>query len=125
MKRNALNQLTLDLALPTVLAQPTVAFHLWPLSGTAPTKAAAKAANPKRRSRSPYKQAQPKGRGKSGSKGRKGKSRGPNVPSALINEAFNLPNGCKGCKAGESCAKGAHLRAEPGCFKAHSVQDHK
>ena len=33
MKRDAANQLPMDLALPTILSQPTVAFHLLPLSG--------------------------------------------------------------------------------------------
>ena len=34
MKRNALNQLPMDNSLPTILSQPTVAFHLPPLAGT-------------------------------------------------------------------------------------------
>ena len=76
-------------------------------------------------------------KGKGGPKGRAGKSRGPNIPAGLINKAletpqkqrlcwaFNLPNGCNKAKAGESCPKGIHLCAEPGCFKPHSLQDHR
>ena len=56
LKRNAMNQLPLDLQLPTVLSQPNVAFHLLPLSGgTSKAPSAAKASNPKKRSRSPRK----------------------------------------------------------------------
>ena len=36
LKRNATNQLPLDLQLPTILSQPNVAFHLLPLSGGTP-----------------------------------------------------------------------------------------
>ena len=136
MKRDATNQLPMDLALPTILSQPTVAFHSLPLSG-ATHKAAPpnKTANPKKRSRSPYRR--PKGKGKGGLKGRKGKNRGPNVPAALINKAletpqkrrlcwaFNLPNGCNCCKPGEACANSIHLCAELGCFKPHWLQDHR
>ena len=56
-KRNAMNQLPLDLQLPTILSQPSVAFHLLPLSGGIPkAPSVAKASNPKKRSRSPRKQ---------------------------------------------------------------------
>ena len=70
-------------------------------------------------------------------KGRKGKQRGPNIPAGLLNKAletpqnqricwgFNLPNGCKAAKPGESCSKGLHVCAEPGCFKPHSLQEHR
>ena len=61
LKRNALNQLPLDLQLPTVLSQPNVAFHLLPLSGgTSKSPSAAEASNPKKRSRSPRKRNQSK-----------------------------------------------------------------
>ena len=135
LKRNAMNQLPLDLQLPTILSQPNVAFHLLPLSGGTPkAPSAAKASNPKKRSRSPRKQQPVKGKG--GPKGRSGKSRGPNIPAGLISKAletpqkqrlcwvYNLPNGCSKAKAGESCSKGIHLCAEPG-FKPHSLQDHR
>ena len=47
-KRNATNQLPTDLALPTILSQPTVAFHLLPLSGaTQKASPTTKASNPK------------------------------------------------------------------------------
>ena len=134
LKRNAMNQLPLDLQLPTILSQPNVAFHLLPLSGLTPkAPSAAKASNPKKRSRSPRKQQPVKG----GPKGRSGKNRGPNIPAGLINKAletpqkqrlcwaYNLPNGCSKAKAGESCSKGIRLCAEPGCFKPHSLQDHR
>ena len=53
LKRNAMNQLPLDLQLPTILSQPNVAFHLLPLSGGTPkAPSATKASNPKKRSRS-------------------------------------------------------------------------
>ncbi len=70
-KRDALNKLPLGGALPAVLSQPNVAFHLLPLSGTAQkVPSPNKTANPKKRSRSPYRQ--PKGKSKGGPKGRKG-----------------------------------------------------
>ena len=61
----------------------------------------------------------------------------PNVPSALIGKvletpqkkrlcsAFNLPNGCSAAKPGETCSEGLHVCAEPGCFKHHSLQQHR
>ena len=136
LKRNATNQLPLDLQLTAVLGQPNVAFHLLPLSENSPkAPAAPRSSNPKRRSRTPRRQQPIKGKG--GPKGRAGKSRGPNIPAGLINKAletpqkqrlcwaFNLPNGCSKAKAGESCPKGIHLCAGPGCFKPHSLQDHR
>ena len=127
----------MDLALPNVLGQPTVAFHLLPLAGAtakaAPTKE--KPSGTKKRSRSPARQS--KAGTKGGAKGKKGKQRGPNIPAGLINKAletpqkqricwgFNLPNGCKAAKPGESCSKGLHVCAEPGCFKPHSLQERR
>ena len=134
LKRNATNQLPMDLALPTILSQPTVAFHLLPLSGaTQKASSTTKASNPKKRSRSPHRQ--PTVKGKGGPKGRKGTSWSEhysrshqqstrNSPEAAPLWAYNLLNGCSKAKAGESCAKGIHLCAEPGCFKPHSLQDH-
>ena len=87
LKRNAMNQLPLDLQLPTSLSQPNVAFRLLPLSGGTPkAPSAAKASNPKKRSRSPRKQQPVKGKG--GRKARPGKNRGPNIPAGLINKAL-------------------------------------
>ena len=78
------------LQLPTVLSQPNVSFHLLPLSGGIPkAPSAAKASNPKKRSRSPRKPQPVKGKG--GPKGRSGKSRGPNIPAGLINKALETP----------------------------------
>ena len=55
LKRNAANQLPTDLALPNILSQPTVAFHLLPLSGTIQkASSTTKTSNPKKRSRSPH-----------------------------------------------------------------------
>ena len=121
--------------MPTVLNQPTVAFHLLPLSGSA-NKASSSvktSTSERKRSRTPTRpQPKSKGRGKGKSK----KGRGPNVPSALIGKAletpqkkrlcwaFNLPNGCSAAKPGEACSKGLHVCAEPGCFKHHSLQQH-
>ena len=44
---------------------------------------------------------------------------------ASSTKRWRLPNGCSKAKAGESCSKGIHLCAEPGCFKPHSLQDHR
>ena len=85
LKRNAMDQVPLDLQLPTILSRPNVAFHLLPLSGGIPkAPSAAKASNPKKRSRSPRKQQPVKGKGKGGSKGRSGKNCGQNIPAGLI-----------------------------------------
>ena len=137
LKRNAVGELPLDVLLPNVLIQPTVAFHLLPLSGsTSKASSSSKApATERRRSRTPVRP-QPKNKGKGKGKTKKG-ARGPNVPSALIGKAletpqkkrlcwsFNLPNGCNAAKPGDTCPKGLHVCAEPGCFKHHSLQDHR
>ena len=137
LKRNAVGELPLDTLLPGVLIQPTVAFHLLPLSGSA-SKASSSSKAPateRKRSRTPN-TSQPKNKGRGKGKSKKG-GRGPNVPSALIGKAletpqkkrlcwgFNLPNGCNAAKPGETCSKGLHVCAEPGCFKHHSLQDHR
>ena len=135
LKRSADGTLPLDVLMPTVLNQPTVAFHLLPLSGSA-NKASSSvktSTSERKRPRTPTRpQPKSKGRGKGKSK----KGRGPNVPSALIGKAletpqkkrlcwaFNLPNGCSAAKPGEACSKGLHVCAEPGCFKHHSLQQH-
>ena len=137
LKRNAIGDLPLDTLLPSVLIQPTVAFHLLPLSGPS-SKASSSSKAPateRKRSRTPTRP-QPKNKGRGKGKSKKG-VRGPNVPSALIGKAletpqkkrlcwaFNLPNGCNAAKPGETCSKGLHVCAEPGCFKHHSLQDHR
>ena len=131
LKRNATNQLPLDLQLPSILSQPNVAFHLLPLSGGTPkAPSAAKASNPKKRSRSPRKQS----KAKEGQKVAQVKIVAQTFQRVSStkpwrhlrsNKAYNLPNGCSKAKAGESCSKAIHLCAEPGCFKPHSLQDHR
>ena len=134
LKRNAINQLPLNLTLPTILNQPNVAFHLLPLSGTAPKAApAAKASNPKKRSRSPRRQQPVKGKG--GQKGHTGKTRGPSIPAGLINKALETPQKQRLCwaynlssyghvrtQAGRSC--GRPLRSNV-CFPPSSANPHK
>ena len=39
--------------------------------------------------------------------------------------AYNLPNGCANASAGQACPRGLHVCAEPGCAKAHSMQEHQ
>ena len=136
LKRGASGALPLDVLLPSILNQPTVAFHLLPLAGSA-HKASSSTKTPateRKRSRTPTTH-QPKNKGRG--KGKSKKGRGPNVPSALIGKAletpqkkrlcwaFNLPNGCSAAKPGETCSKGLHVCAEPGCFKHHSLQQHR
>ena len=136
LKRSAHGTLPLDILMPTILNQPTVAFHLLPLAGSA-NRASSSTKTPateRTRSRTPTRP-QPKNKGRG--KGKSKKRRGPNVPSALIGKAletpqkkrlcwaFNLPNGCSAAKPGETCSKGLHVCAEPGCFKHHSLQQHR
>eukprot|EP00435_Cladocopium_sp_Y103_P037699 s3841_g10.t1 len=138
LKANARGELPLDEAIPKVLGQPSVAFHLLPLGQSAAHKESKNApTKPKRdRSRSPRpaQASKPKGKGRGKSK-RAG--RGPNIPAGLIGKAletpqkkrlcwaFNLPNGCPDAKPGESCKRGLHACAEPGCFSAHCLQNHR
>ena len=115
--RDALNKLPLEEELKTLLAHPSVSFHLLPLPAKGPEKPAPAApkpkATPKRvRSRSPKRLASspPKGKGKG--KGNK-RGRGPNVPKGLIGKnlqttagerlcwAFNLQQGCSEADAAE------------------------
>ena len=83
LKRSASGALSLDALLPSILNQPTVAFHLLPLSGSA-NKASSSTKTPateRKRSRTPTRH-QPKSKGRG--KGKSKKGRGPNVLSALI-----------------------------------------
>ena len=105
LKRSASGALPLDILLPSVLNQPTVAFHLLPLAGSV-NKASSSTKTPateRKRSRTPTRP-QPKNKGRG--KGKSKKGRGPNVPSALIGKALETPQ-------------------EPGCFKHHSLQQHR
>ncbi len=103
VKRHAANELPLDQILPTILSQPTVAFHLLPMAGTSTPKAAnsAKPQSPEKRSRSANGQSQTKGRGKS--KVQQGaqctncidRQKALETPQKKrLCWSFNLPNGC-------------------------------
>ena len=66
-----------------------------------------------------------------------GKGSGPRLPPALIGKdlktpdgrnicfGFNLPEGCRNAEPGKSCPRGAHVCCEPGCYKAHSLCQHR
>lgn len=141
LKRDAQGNLPLETEIQNVLSHPSVSFHLLPL----PAKNIIGPTKPKKdRSRTPPRGDAPqnkgghvkgKGRGKGKSSNRKG--RGPNVPKGLIGKslqtpsgerlcwAWNLERGCSEAAAGGKCSRGIHLCAEPGCFKPHSMQNHK
>ena len=138
--------------LQSVLAHPTVSFHLLPLArgsdkasaaqNTAPKKPRGKKRPAPELSNTMASPSAPRARSPSGAKG-KGKSagkrrgRGPNVPKPLINKsletsqgqricwAYNLSNGCKNAMPGQSCNRGVHVCAEPGCEQAHSLLEHQ
>ena len=97
LKRSASGTLPLDILMPTILNQPTVAFHLLPLAGSA-NRASSSTKTPateRKRSRTPTRP-QPKNKGRG--KGKSKKGRGPNVPSALIGKALEtaLEKDCVG-----------------------------
>ena len=107
LKRNATGDLPLDTLLPSVLIQPTVAFHLLPLSGPA-TKASSSnkaTVTERKRSRTPTRP-QPKNKGKGKGKSKKG-VRGPNVPSALIGKARLRRHKRRDCAGLSICQMGA------------------
>ena len=136
LKKDINGKTAIEKALPTILSHSAVSFHLLPLAKHAPVEKPVPKATVKperQRSRSP----KPKPKAKGAGKGKtKKKGRGPNVPELLIGKtketkdgrrlcwAFNLPNGCSKALAGGSCDRGVHLCAEPGCQKAHSLQNH-
>ena len=98
LKRSADGTLPLDVLMPTLLNQPTVAFHLLPLSGSAnrASSSVKTSTTERKRSRIPTRpQPKSKGRGKGKSK----KGRGPNVPSALIGKALETPQKKRLCWA--------------------------
>ena len=112
LKRNAMNQLPLDLQLPTILSQPNVAFHLLPLSGGTPkAPSATKASNSKKRSRSPANSNQPKA-----------KEDQKVVQAKAVSQTFQQASSTKHwrlhrsntCAAHTICSKSIHLCAEPG-----------
>ena len=143
LKRDSHGVLPLETELQTVLAHPTVSFHLLPLplkavSEKPPATPKAAAQPPRKtRSRTPIRN-QPPSKGKGKGKGGKGKrGRGPNIPRGLIGKslqtksgdrlcwAFNLPQGCQEAKVGKKCPRGVHLCAEPNCEQPHSMQNHR
>ena len=144
LKQNVAGELPLEKELMATLARPNVSFHLLPLANSAPARPVPKA-NPnnanKRKLEDPPRVTAPvppkhpktKGKGKGKSK-RKG--RGPNVPKELVGKAlettdgrricwpYNMSSGCKDASAGGQCQRGAHVCAEPGCGKPHSLLSH-
>ena len=144
LKRNANGDLPLELELPKVIVRPSVSFHLLPLASTTPKTSATPKAEPtnpnKRKREEPPRQAPKgaapgrKGKGKGKTKSKKG--RGPNVPKELVGKSlettdgrricwpYNLTTGCNEAHAGGQCSRGVHVCAEPGCGKAHSLQQH-
>jgi hypothetical protein len=144
LKRNVAGDLPFEQELMAALARPNVSFHLLPLAASAPARPAPKpnANNSNKRKHEdtekpapaqPKSHARPKGKGKGKSK-RKG--RGPNVPKELVGKAletsdgrricwpFNMQSGCKDATPGGQCQRGAHVCAEPGCGKPHSLLSH-
>ena len=121
-------------ALGTVVADPSVAFHLLPLRATEDSSTTGGL----KRKHDDDAIKGPKGKGKFRSGlGKANSGRGqPRVPKELINKAwqtprgkrlcwnYNLACGCQDAKAGQACSKGLHLCAEPGCLKPHSLQQH-
>ena len=83
LKRNAIGELPLDTLLPSVLIQPTVAFHLLPLPGSASTASSSSKApaTERKRSRTPTR-LQPKNKGRGKGKSKKG-VRGPTMSPLL------------------------------------------
>ena len=64
-----------------------------------------------------------KGRGKGDKDGLHGKAgRTPSGDNICFNHNIS---GCTGAKDGAKCAKGWHLCCEPGCFKPHSLVNHR
>ena len=145
LKRTLDGELPLEKELPIALMRRTVSFHLLPLAAAAPSKPSPKA-NPnnanKRKAEDPPKpplpkQSKTKGKGKGKSK-RKG--RGPNVPKDLVRQSigdgrwqtnmlalqsYNMAPGCADAPPGGQCQCGAHVCAEVGCGKPHSLLAHK
>jgi len=145
LKRNVDGDLPFEKELMIALARPNVSFHLLPLAASAPSRPTPKPnannAN-KRKHEDPPKPApaQPKSNARTKGKGKgktKRKGRGPNVPKELVGKAletaegrricwpFNMQSGCQDASPGGYCQRGAHVCAEPGCGKPHSLLSHK
>ena len=137
LKRNAVGELPLDTLLPGVLIQPTVAFHLLPSSGSASKAIGRPTKHQPQRGKGQERRTDLSQRTKAEEKANQRRVAEDQMSSALIGKAletpqkkrlcwgFNLPNGCNAAKPGETCSKGLHVCAEPGCFKHHSLQDHR
>ncbi|CAE7204871.1 car [Symbiodinium sp. CCMP2592] len=121
LRRSSSGNLPLDLLLPNILLDPSVAYHLLPLHAgnhSGPPKADPSTGTPPppKRPFTPNPR-QPK---------KPSKRTNFSVPKELIGKVhqtpkghrlcwgFNLPCGCQDAKPGGKCAKGLHLCAEPG-----------
>ena len=145
LKRDTTGDMPLAKELPKALARTTVSFHLLPLANTsAPSRPAPKTNPTKRKLEDGPKVPSPSPKAGTGNKHAKGKGkgktkkrgRGPNVPRELVGKAFetsdgrricwpfNMSSGCKDAPPGGQCSRGAHVCAEVGCQKNHSLVNH-
>ena len=135
LRRKPDGSLPMDEAFRRLLTDAKVAFTLLPLPAR-PVGTGDDHGSGLKRKRTEDWQQQHSGKSKGKSK-HKSKSKGGRVPQELIGKItvtkqgkpvcfnFNLPGGCpSGLKAGQSCARGLHVCAEPGCGLGHSMQDH-
>ena len=145
LKCNVDGELPFEKELMPALARPNVSFHLLPLAASAPARPAPKAnpnnANKRKHDEQPkpaaaHPKSTPRAKGKGKGKSKR-KGRGPNVPKELVGKAletndghricwpFNMQSGCQDAAPGGQCQRGAHVCAEPGCGKPHSLLSHK
>ena len=143
LKRDSNGDLPLEMELPRVIVRPSVSFHLLPLATAMPKTPAPKPSptNPNKRKHEEPPRPGPKGtpyvrKGKGKGKTKAKKGRGPNVPKDLVGKSlettdgrricwpYNLATGCSEAHPGGQCSRGVHVCAEPGCGKAHSLQNH-
>ena len=96
LKRDAMNRIPMDHSLPNVLGQPAVAFHLLPLAGA-------------------------------GSKGSFHKREADHVVQFANPELEPKEEPKERKESNETATKPwkFHVCAEPGCFKPHSLQEHR
>ena len=133
IKRNADGRMPLDLEFPQLESDPRVAFHLLPLPAASSSVPAATRFGTQNTHNSGSKRS-----GKSGGKALKRKWKAPQgMPEALkgmqsqtasgksICWAYNLPEGCDKCKAGQKCDRGLHLCMYPNCQKPHPLHKHE
>ena len=144
LKRDSNGNLPLEVELPKVIVRPSVSFHLLPLASTTPKASAVPKhapSNPNKRKHEDSPRPVQKGssnnrKGKGKGKAKTKKGRGPNVPRDLVGKSletadgrricwpYNLSTGCTDATPGGQCSRGVHVCAEPGCGKAHSLQNH-